>query len=481
MSMALRAFRASLARRSVPLAWRPCRSFSTGMAANDASGSGDASDKQEPGSDKQEPRSFTPRELHQASVEAGGTIDKARQGAGAALALGGAGVLVWHHWAAVASFNCLGGGLIALGAALARPPQRPRKKQEARFKLTLLNNAERWKTDQQALRALVGEEVPQVLVKALQDEGKKEKQQLIEALQQRGKDLQESLKAGEAASSLQERLRPKTFVFDFQANMAGVVRPDAMKKQLEELRDIVTFILHCSSPHDQAVVRLASPGGAVADYGLGAAQLLRLRHQGLKLTACVDKVAASGGYMRLTSLHPRMACAADTVVATPFSLVGSIGVLTAMPNFSKVLKRNDIDFLQITSGKWKRTLDPLSEVTEEAKQKVQEDVRTVHDAFKGLVQEQRESLDVEQVATGEVFLGADAKSKGLVDRLATSDEVLEEFMKVSDVVEVSIATKKKGVRELLEGRMEAAEGAFVSFWRRISGGGVSLESQDPKL
>ncbi|CAJ1387323.1 unnamed protein product [Effrenium voratum] len=455
MSMALRAFRASLARRSVPLAWRPCRSFSTGMAANDASGSGDASDKQEPGSDKQEPRSFTPRELHQASVEAGGTIDKARQGAGAALALGGAGVLVWHHWAAVASFNCLGGGLIALGAALARPPQRPRKKQEARFKLTLLNNAERWKTDQQALRALVGEEVPQVLVKALQDEGKKEKQQLIEALQQRGKDLQESLKAGEAASSLQERLRPKTFVFDFQANMAGVVRPDAMKKQLE------------------AVVRLASPGGAVADYGLGAAQLLRLRHQGLKLTACVDKVAASGGYM--------MACAADTVVATPFSLVGSIGVLTAMPNFSKVLKRNDIDFLQITSGKWKRTLDPLSEVTEEAKQKVQEDVRTVHDAFKGLVQEQRESLDVEQVATGEVFLGADAKSKGLVDRLATSDEVLEEFMKVSDVVEVSIATKKKGVRELLEGRMEAAEGAFVSFWRRISGGGVSLESQDPKL
>ncbi|CAJ1348552.1 unnamed protein product [Effrenium voratum] len=317
---------------------------------------------------------------------------------------------------------------------------------------------------EKALRALVGEEVPQVLVKALQDEGKKEKQQLIEALQQRGKDLQESLKAGEAASSLQERLRPKTFVFDFQANMAGVVRPDAMKKQLEELRDIVTFILHCSSPHDQAVVRLASPGGAVADYGLGAAQLLRLRHQGLKLTACVDKVAASGGYM--------MACAADTVVATPFSLVGSIGVLTAMPNFSKVLKRNDIDFLQITAGKWKRTLDPLSEVTEEAKQKVQEDVRTVHDAFKGLVQEQRESLDVEQVATGEVFLGADAKSKGLVDRLATSDEVLEEFMKVSDVVEVSIATKKKGVRELLEGRMEAAEGAFVSFWRRISGGGA---------
>lgn len=117
-----------------------------------------------------------------------------------------------------------------------------------------------------------------------------------------------------------------------------------------------------------------------------------------------------------------MACAANTVVATPFALVGSIGVVSAMPNFSKVLKRNDVDFIQLTGGKWKRTVDVFSEVTEEAKQKAQEDVLMVHDAFKGLVQRQREGLDVEEVATGEVFLGAEAMSKGLVDRLATSDE-----------------------------------------------------------
>eukprot|EP00913_Durusdinium_trenchii_P034923 g32668.t1 len=216
----------------------------------------------------------------------------------------------------------------------------------------------------------------------------------------------------------------------------------------QDLREIISFILHsANSPHDQAVVRIASPGGMVADYGLAAAQLLRLRSKGLKLTACVDKVAASGGYMQLGLL------------------------LMATPNFSKILKRNDIDFIQLTAGKWKRTVGPFSE-----------DIRIVHEAFKGLVQEQRGGLNVDEVATGEVFLGAEAKSRGLVDRLATSDEVLDEFMGVSDVIQVSVAAKKKGVRELLEGRLEAAEVACGAFWQRLTGSGsVVLESSDPQI
>eukprot|EP00435_Cladocopium_sp_Y103_P042158 s1083_g11.t1 len=307
------------------------------------------------------------------------------------------------------------------------------------------------------------------------EEEKEDGKQLKEALQQRNEEIQEALQAGEPVSSIEARLRPKTFVFDFQSAMAGAVQPERMKKQLEDLRDIVTFILHTArSPHDQAVVRIGSPGGRVMDYGLASAQLLRLRSKGLTLTACVDKVAASGGYM--------MACAANTVVATPFSLVGSIGVLAQTANFSKVLKRHEIDWIQITAGKWKRTVDTLSEVTEEQRAKAQEDLQAIHEAFKGMVQQQRNSLDVDEVATGEVFLGAEAMQRGLVDRLGTSDEVLEEFMKVSDVIEVSIAPKKKGpLRELLEGRVEAAEGAVSSLWQRFTGTSSLLESSDPKI
>jgi len=225
-----------------------------------------------------------------------------------------------------------------------------------------------------------------------------------------------------------------------------------MKKRLEDLRDTVTFILHSSTPFDEVVLRLHSPGGGVSDYGLAAAQLLRFRRQGLKLTACVDKVAASGGYM--------MACTANEIVAAPFAFVGSIGVIAQLPNFSKLLQRNDIDFLQFTGGRWKRTVDPFSPPTEEGIAKMKEDISRIHDAFKEHVAGQREGLDIEEVATGEVFLGLEAKDRGLVDSLGTSDEVLAERMKMSDVVEISFAPKKRGLRDLLEGKVEAAESLF---------------------
>lgn len=67
------------------------------------------------------------------------------------------------------------------------------------------------------------------------------------------------------------------------------------------------------------LLRLESPGGVVHGYGLAASQLQRLRQAGVRLTVAVDKVAASGGYM--------MACVADRIVAAPFAIIGSIGVV----------------------------------------------------------------------------------------------------------------------------------------------------------
>lgn len=431
-------------------------------------------------------RQFTPRQLYEAALERSSTGKaKALQGAGASLALGGAGILLWQHWAVLASWNLLGCGLMAAGAAVAQSAtgvagKLSSGKVEAKFKLTLLNDSERWKSDDKALVKLLGGEAwpATELAKADAEEKKKEKGAITKALQEHTSGLKVALESGEAVKSIQARLRPRTFVFDFSSGgAAGVPQPGAMKKHLEELRDTVTFLLHSASEFDEVVIRINSPGGGVADYGLAAAQLLRLRRRGLKVTACVDKVAASGGYM--------MACTANTIVATPFSFVGSIGVLAQLPNFSKLLQRNDVDFLQFTGGRWKRTVDPFTAPSEEGLAKMKQDVERIHDAFKGHVQGQREGLDIEEVATGEVFLGLEAKDRGLVDHLATSDEVLAERMAVSDVIEVSLAPKKKGLRELLEGKVESAEGFMSELWERVSlsggRGAVKLESIDPKL
>jgi ClpP class serine protease len=57
--------------------------------------------------------------------------------------------------------------------------------------------------------------------------------------------------------------------------------------------------------------------------------------RGLRLTVCVDEVAASGGYL--------MACVADHIVASPFAMMGSIGVISTMPNFYERLKREGVE------------------------------------------------------------------------------------------------------------------------------------------
>lgn len=92
----------------------------------------------------------------------------------------------------------------------------------------------------------------------------------------------------------------------------------------------MSTIIGVAKPEDEVLVRLESPGGMVHGYGLAASQLLRLKQHGIKLTVAVDKVAASGGYM--------MACVADTIVAAPFAILGSVGVVAQIPNIHRLLK-----------------------------------------------------------------------------------------------------------------------------------------------
>lgn len=219
----------------------------------------------------------------------------------------------------------------------------------------------------------------------------------------------------------------RLFVVDFKG--------DIKASAVESLREEITAIISMANPKkDAVVVRLESSGGMVNNYGLAASQLKRLQNAKIKTTSLIDKVAGSGGYL--------MACATDNIVAAPFAIIGSIGVVATLPNVNKLLTKNNIDIELHTSGEYKRTLTVLGENTEKGRKKFIEDIQEIHGLFKDFVSNQRKDLDIEQVATGEVWLGTKAIEKNLIDSIATSDEYLYKKASNMDIFQVQFEIKK---------------------------------------
>ncbi len=222
----------------------------------------------------------------------------------------------------------------------------------------------------------------------------------------------------------------------FVINFKGDIRAD----EVASLREEISAILTTAKAEDEALVILESGGGTVHGYGLAASQLRRIRDKNIVLTVAVDKIAASGGYM--------MACVANHIIAAPFAIVGSIGVLAQIPNFHKLLKKHDIDFEQIAAGKFKRTLTLFGENTEADREKLRAELEDTHELFKQFVQENRPQVDVEQIATGEHWHGKKALELNLVDSLRTSDDYLSAAAETAEIYEVSYLRKRPLMEKL---------------------------------
>ncbi len=263
----------------------------------------------------------------------------------------------------------------------------------------------------------------------------------------------------------------KIYVLDFKG--------DVQASAVENLREEITLILATAkSGRDRVVVRLESPGGMVHGYGLAAAQLVRLRDAGFHLTICVDKVAASGGYM--------MACIASEIISAPFAVVGSIGVVAQVPNFNRLLKEHNIDFELYTAGQYKRTVTMFGENTEEGKAKFEEELQQTHALFKHFVEKYRPQLNVEKVATGEHWYGEDALSLNLVDKLQTSDEYLLSLLPQHDVYAVQTRRKPTLGEKLGLQAAQMADSLIPSVMNKLvdtlSKANASLvQMRDPKL
>ncbi len=234
-------------------------------------------------------------------------------------------------------------------------------------------------------------------------------------------------------AAVEDTVKPRLFVLDFDG--------DVEAGRTEFLRTEITAVLTLAKPQDEVLLRLTSPGGMVPHYGLAASQLHRIRKQGVPLVVAVDTVAASGGYL--------MAVVANKVIAAPFALVGSIGVVAEVPNVHRLLNKYDVDWDVYTAGQYKRTLTIFGQNTEEGRKKFVEELEDTHALFKEFVTEHRPALDLSTVATGEAWYGQRAIEKNLVDELCTSDEYVNAACEDRDVFEVQWIEHRKPLDRIL--------------------------------
>jgi serine protease SohB len=228
--------------------------------------------------------------------------------------------------------------------------------------------------------------------------------------------------------------KPKNRLFVLHFN--GDVRAN----QVEQLRREITAVLTVATVKDEVLICLESPGGVVHGYGLAASQLQRIREKHIPLTVAVDKVAASGGYM--------MACVADKILAAPFAIIGSIGVVMQLPNFNKLLDKNNIDYEILTAGDFKRTLTMFGKNTDKGREKMQQEIDATQVLFKGFISQNRPEVNIEEVATGEHWFATQALKLQLVDTIITSDDYLLQASKKVDVFMIKTATKKSLLQKL---------------------------------
>jgi len=264
---------------------------------------------------------------------------------------------------------------------------------------------------------------------------------------QERKDRKKRLKQGE-----EEPYKPRMFIIRFDGDMHA--------SEVENLRESITTILSIAKPIDEVLIILDSSGGVVHNYGLAASQLVRIKQKQVKLTVAVDLVAASGGYM--------MACVADHIIAAPFALLGSIGVLAEIPNFHGLLQKHKVDIEHHTAGEYKTTLTMLAKNTDKGREKFQEELEDVHALFKDFVSTNRPQLDINKIATGEAWYGTKALQLGLVDTIQTSDDYIVSRSANADIFEVSIQVEENFKEKLSALLYKSTSMAMEKLWYKFS-------------
>ncbi|QUX91432.1 protease SohB [Marinomonas sp. A3A] len=323
---------------------------------------------------------------------------------------------------------------LVIGFLLAIVSSGKRKSQPGSLSVTKLNES------YDAMKAQLDHQLLDKKVLKNREKEKKKKEKLEKKAQKK------------APKDIEDVAKKRLYVLDFDG--------DIKASAVETMREEITAILSVAKSQDEVVVRLESGGGVVHGYGLAASQLQRIREANIPLTICVDKVAASGGYM--------MACVADKIIAAPFAILGSIGVVAQIPNVHRLLDKSLIDVELHTAGKYKRTLTMLGENTDEGREKFRQDLEDTHGLFKRFVSSQRPQLDIEDIATGDTWYGSEAIENKLIDVVMTSDAYLVSHYENAEVIQVTYKQPKGMAERLGLSFFSALEQKAVSWVGKIT-------------
>jgi serine protease SohB len=244
----------------------------------------------------------------------------------------------------------------------------------------------------------------------------------------------------EALTGVRRELRRKVnkkrcFVIDFNG--------DIMATQSKALNFEITSVICSAQEGDEVLIRLQSPGGAAHAYGYAASQIERLKKAGIL-----------------------MACVADEIIAAPFAIIGSVGVVSEFPNFFSFMRNLGIDYKQYTAGKYKRTVSPLGEITDEGEEKFKEDLVEMYDLFRDHVSSHRENLDMDVIATGEHWQGIKALELGLVDKIETAEEYILDRLTSFEFAKITYVGDRKTLAEKIGASLVA--NVFGQFFSRIN-------------
>ncbi len=298
------------------------------------------------------------------------------------------------------------------------------------------------------------DDMRETMKKTILDKADYKIEQKIEKKRQKqeDKDSKKKAKARLAPTNeAEDELKKRVYVLDFDGDIEA--------SAVESLREEITAVLSMATSNDEVLLRLESPGGMVHAYGLASSQLLRIRNQKIPLTICVDKVAASGGYM--------MACLASKLIAAPFAMIGSIGVLVQLPNFHRLLQKHEVDYETISAGEFKTTLSTFGEITQKGRDKVKEDVEEMHTLFKTWVKDHRPAVQIDSIATGETWVGVQALERNMIDAVMTSDECIVQACENADVYSVSYDIRRSLGDKLGAAIHKSVDSTVMAWWKRI--------------
>lgn len=283
-----------------------------------------------------------------------------------------------------------------------------------------------------------------LLIKAIRGGSSVEKHGLLQVHKKSQYEKEEAL----AARSYRDRKKLKGAPTDGTKPRQEAVKPDESLKPVLAIKfdgdlmasarknfaELVDEVIANKERIDSAVVVVSSPGGGVSHYGQMFSEMERIRNSGVQLTVCVDTYAASGGYL--------MSLPAQKIIAAPYAVIGSIGVVAELVNVHDFLKSHGLQPLTLTAGKYKRTVTPLGPVTEEGTQHMLEHLEAIHRLFISSVQKYRK-VDPDKVCNGDFWTAQESVdlNLGLVDELGTSQDYLYGLNQTKDLITLS---QKKG-------------------------------------